>query len=249
MAKPLLWKIVQNLDHRWRSPLNQKEDVTRPVIKGWVGEAFYPFSRLVLVPPIPSSSASRPPVAPNPAPLPLDSEVDLMNFDWCAILVIVPVSLCTPIKDIKFISCFHLSKGAFGNKNGLWVLTLLGWCKKHRLIGVSSQIGFARESLGEPLNFQVVAIGSQQWQISHSADPRCRIIISNLWRLYSQNHYHILMISIPGPFSILQGSILFAPNLWPTPGYPTPLVHSVLTLFCICICIWFIASPHFYNVF
>jgi hypothetical protein len=81
MANLSLRKIVQIIDHRWRSPLIQKEDLTRPVIKGWIGETFYPFSRLVLVPPIPSSSASRPPIAPIPAPLPLDPGVDLMNFD------------------------------------------------------------------------------------------------------------------------------------------------------------------------
>ncbi len=48
--------------------------------------------------------------------------------------------------------------GHFGN-NG-W--TCLGWWKEHCLFGVSSQRCFARESLGEPSNFQVVAFGSQQ---------------------------------------------------------------------------------------
>jgi hypothetical protein len=81
MAKLSFREIVQKVDHRWRSPLNQKEDLTIPVIKGWVGETFLYFLHLVLVPSAPSSSASRHPVAPNPAPLSLDPEVDLMNFD------------------------------------------------------------------------------------------------------------------------------------------------------------------------
>jgi hypothetical protein len=51
------------------------------VIKGWVGETFLSFLHLVLVPSARSSSASRHPVASNLAPLSLDPEVDLMNFD------------------------------------------------------------------------------------------------------------------------------------------------------------------------
>ncbi len=46
MAKLSFKKIVQKLDHRWRSPLVQKEDMTSPVIKGWAGEPFYPFHAL-----------------------------------------------------------------------------------------------------------------------------------------------------------------------------------------------------------
>jgi hypothetical protein len=37
MAKLSFQEIVQKVDHRWCSPLNQKEDLTRPVIEGWVG--------------------------------------------------------------------------------------------------------------------------------------------------------------------------------------------------------------------
>ncbi len=81
MVKLSFQEIVQKVDRRWRSPLNQKEDLARPVIEGWVGETFLFSLRCVLVPSAPSSSASRHPVAPNPAPLSLDPEVDLMNFD------------------------------------------------------------------------------------------------------------------------------------------------------------------------
>jgi hypothetical protein len=81
MAKLSFREIVQKVDHRWCSPLNQKEDLMRHVIEGWVGEAFLSFLRLVLVPSTLSLSASRHPVAPNRAPLSLDPEVDLMNFD------------------------------------------------------------------------------------------------------------------------------------------------------------------------
>ncbi len=59
-------------------------------------------------------------------------------------------------------SCFHLSKGALGNKNGSWVLSFVGLMREHRLIGVSLQRGFAQESLGEPPTSKLVAYGSQQ---------------------------------------------------------------------------------------
>ncbi len=39
---------------------------------------------------------------------------------------------------------------------------LIGLMEEHRLFGVGLQRGFARESLGELYNFQVVANGSQQ---------------------------------------------------------------------------------------
>jgi hypothetical protein len=46
MAKLSSKKIVQKVDHRWRSPLVQKEDMKRPVIEVWAGEPFYPFYTL-----------------------------------------------------------------------------------------------------------------------------------------------------------------------------------------------------------
>ncbi len=58
-------------------------------------------------------------------------------------------------------SCFHLSKGALGNKNGLWVLALLGWWKSTACLEVGLQRGFARETLGEPSTFQL-------WQTGHN---------------------------------------------------------------------------------
>jgi hypothetical protein len=56
-------------------------------------------------------------------------------------------------------SCFHLSKGAFGNKNGSWVLALLGWWKGTACLEVGLQRGFARETLGEPSTFQLRQTG------------------------------------------------------------------------------------------
>jgi hypothetical protein len=62
------------------------------------------------------------------------------------------------------VSCFHLPKGALGNENGSWVLIFVGLMREHhRLIGVSLQRGFARESLGEPPTSKLVANGSQQF--------------------------------------------------------------------------------------
>ncbi len=81
MAKLSFEKIVQKVDHRWCSPLVQKEDMTRPVIEGRAWEPFYHFPNPVLVPTALSSASPRHPVAPKPAPLSLESEVDLMNFD------------------------------------------------------------------------------------------------------------------------------------------------------------------------
>ncbi len=48
---------------------------------GWVGEPFLSFPDLVLVPPAPSTSSTRRPDAPLPASLPLEPDVNLMNFD------------------------------------------------------------------------------------------------------------------------------------------------------------------------
>ncbi len=50
MVKLFFKKIVQKVDHRWRSPLVQKEDMTRPLIEGWAGEPFYHSPNSVLVP-------------------------------------------------------------------------------------------------------------------------------------------------------------------------------------------------------
>jgi hypothetical protein len=50
MAKLSFEKIVQKVDHRWRFPLGQKEDMTRPVIGGRAGEPFFHFPNHVLVP-------------------------------------------------------------------------------------------------------------------------------------------------------------------------------------------------------
>ncbi len=57
-GKTLLLKVVHKTDHRWRSPLVQKEDLTRPEIEGWVGEPFLSFPDLVFVPPASSSSST-----------------------------------------------------------------------------------------------------------------------------------------------------------------------------------------------
>ncbi len=78
MVKLFLEKMVQKVDHRWRSPLVQKEEMTWPVIKGWAGE---PFSNLALVPSASSSTSSQCPDTQRPTPLPLEPDVDPMNFD------------------------------------------------------------------------------------------------------------------------------------------------------------------------
>jgi hypothetical protein len=59
-------------------------------------------------------------------------------------------------------SCFHLSKGALGNKNGSWVLALLGWWKSIACLEVALQRGFARETLGEPSTFKLWQPGATQ---------------------------------------------------------------------------------------
>jgi hypothetical protein len=59
-------------------------------------------------------------------------------------------------------SCFHLSKGAFGNKNSSWVLDLVGLMEGASLDWSGFAKGFCTGVLGRTPNFQVVANGSQQ---------------------------------------------------------------------------------------
>ncbi len=59
-------------------------------------------------------------------------------------------------------SCFHLSNGAFGNRNGSLVLSLVGLVEGHRLSGGGSAKGFCTGDLRRTVYFQVVANGSQQ---------------------------------------------------------------------------------------
>ena len=55
-------------------------------------------------------------------------------------------------------SCFHLSNGAFGNKNGSWVLSLIGLVE-----GVSLVWRWVRKGvLQRTVYVRVVANGSQQ---------------------------------------------------------------------------------------
>ncbi len=59
-------------------------------------------------------------------------------------------------------SCFHLSKGALGNKNGSRVLDLIGLMEAASLVWSDLAKGFCTGALGRTVNFQVVASGSQQ---------------------------------------------------------------------------------------
>ncbi len=59
-------------------------------------------------------------------------------------------------------SCFHLSKGASGNKNGSWVLGLDELMEGASLDWSEFAKGFFTGVLGRTANFQVVANGSQQ---------------------------------------------------------------------------------------
>jgi hypothetical protein len=52
-------------------------------------------------------------------------------------------------------SCFHLSNGAFGNRNGSWVLSLVGLVEEHLLSGGGSAKGFCTGDLGRPSTFKV----------------------------------------------------------------------------------------------
>jgi hypothetical protein len=60
------------------------------------------------------------------------------------------------------VSCFHLSIGAFGNRNGSRVLDLVDWIKGAPLVWSELAKGFCTGALGRAVNFQVVASGSQQ---------------------------------------------------------------------------------------
>ncbi len=73
--------LVQKINHRWRSPLVQKEELSRPVIKGWVGKTFH-FPLLYFLASLTSPfPAPCPPVVPTPVPAPSNPEGDLMIFD------------------------------------------------------------------------------------------------------------------------------------------------------------------------
>jgi hypothetical protein len=62
-------------------------------------------------------------------------------------------------------SCFHLSKGAFGNKNGSWVLGLIGLMEGAPLDWSKFAKGFCTVVLGRTANFQIKTNGSQQLYI------------------------------------------------------------------------------------
>ncbi len=59
-------------------------------------------------------------------------------------------------------SCFHLSNGPFGNKNGSRVLDLIGLMEAASLVGSEFAKGFCTGALGRTADFQVVASGLQQ---------------------------------------------------------------------------------------
>ncbi len=61
---------------------------------------------------------------------------------------------------------------------------------------MSSQRGFAGESLGEPPNFQVVASGSQQYLNMEALLPNCLLLAKSIFLLSfgsSYQHHHTLM--------------------------------------------------------
>ncbi len=81
MAKLLSRIIVRKIDHSWlRSPFFRKEELSRPVVKGRVGEPFISFLPYILAPPTSSFPMPHPPIAPTPVPANLDPEEDLMIF-------------------------------------------------------------------------------------------------------------------------------------------------------------------------
>jgi hypothetical protein len=51
-------------------------------------------------------------------------------------------------------SCFHLSNGALGNKNGSWVLDLVGLMEGASLVWSEFAKGFCTRVLGRTPNFQ-----------------------------------------------------------------------------------------------
>ncbi len=61
-------------------------------------------------------------------------------------------------------SCFYLSEGALGNKNGSWFLGLVELIEGAPLDwSTSSQRGFTRESLGEPPTFKLWQTGRNNY--------------------------------------------------------------------------------------
>ncbi len=81
MAKLFPRKIVRKINHRWRSPLFQKEELSRPVIKGWVGKTSYSPLLYFLASSAPFLPGPRSPFVPTPVPAPSNLEGDLMIFD------------------------------------------------------------------------------------------------------------------------------------------------------------------------
>jgi hypothetical protein len=57
-------------------------------------------------------------------------------------------------------SCFHLSNGASGNKNGSWVFGPYWVDGRASLVWSEFAKGFCMGALGRTANFQVVASGS-----------------------------------------------------------------------------------------
>ncbi len=56
-----------------------------------------------------------------------------------------------------------MSSGAFGNKNGSWVLDIAGLMEGALLVWSEFAKGFCTGALGRTINFQVVASGSQHY--------------------------------------------------------------------------------------
>jgi hypothetical protein len=83
MAKLSSEKIVQETNHRWRSPLYSKKDMTRPVVHVDGGKPFSILFTFVLVPSASTSSASRHPDIPETTSAPPNPKQDLMHFDLC----------------------------------------------------------------------------------------------------------------------------------------------------------------------
>jgi hypothetical protein len=93
--------------------------------------------------------------------------------------------------------------GHFGNKNGSWVWAWLGLWKEHCLFGVSSQRGFAQESLGEPSNFQVVASGSQQLFMSNCV-ANAKLQSSSFFQFTLGKHNKSKYLYFNGKFKVIQ---------------------------------------------